>query len=90
MDTEKLRKRKYTTALLLAKGERNELPRLYETGMMSIAELSEHYSTTNQTIIKALVFLGFNGPEWAVQACNRTLKNESNKPGNMKRSDSLI
>jgi hypothetical protein len=63
MDSKKLRDRKYHTALALAQGERESLPAMYEQGE-TVKYIAEHYSTTVQTIVKALVFLGYDGPEW--------------------------
>lgn len=89
MDSEKLRKRKYSTALKLAQGEKHKLPLMYEKGM-TVKEIADYYSTTASTIIKALVFLGFNGPQWSIDACKRTLESNAVKPSNMKRGESLI
>ena len=84
MDSEKLRKRKYPTALALAKGEEVELPEMYEYGK-TVKEIAEYYSTTVSTVIKALVFLGYEGPTWAKDAVKRTLDRTNVKPSNMKR-----
>lgn len=90
MDSEKLKKRKYPSALKLAQGERETLPKMYDGGM-KIKDIANHFSTTSATVIKALVFLGYDGPKWAVDAVQRTVDNNKIKPSNMKRTkDPLI
>ena len=84
MDSEKLRNRKYPTALKLAQGEREKLPEMYDSGM-TVKQIAEHYSTTVATVVKALVFLGYDGPEWAKDAVKRTLETNKTTPSNMKR-----
>jgi len=84
MDSDKLSKRKYPTALALATGEQAELPKMYDDGI-TVKSIAEHYSTTVQTVVKALVFLGYDGPQWAKDAVNRTLEKNKVTPSNMKR-----
>ena len=89
MNYEKLKKRKYPTALALANGERENLPKMYDSGK-SVREISDHYSTTVHTIVKALVFLGYDGPQWAKDECNRAISNNRTTPSNMKRMTSPL
>ena len=90
MDSEKLKNRKYSTALSLAQGEKESLPIMYESGK-TVKEIAEFFSTTSATIVKALVLLGFDGPDWAKDAVKRTLEKNRTTPSNMKRvSDPLF
>ena len=90
MNSEKLKNRKYPSAISLANGEKEELPKLYDSGM-TVKQIAEHYFTTTPTVIKALVLLGYDGPKWAVDAVKRFLDKGSVKPSNMKRvSEPLI
>ncbi len=84
MDSEKLKNRKYTTALLLAQGERNTLPKMYDNGT-TVKDIADHYNTTIQTVVKALVFLGYSGPDWAEDAVKRTINKNKITPSNMKK-----
>ena len=82
-----IKERKYKTALSLAKGERQKLIDLYENGN-SIKEISKIYNSTSRTVTKALVFLGYDGPEWAVDEVKKTL--EKKAPSTMKKTNSLV
>lgn len=84
MDSTKLKYRKYSTALKLARGEKDKLPKMYDGGM-SVKEIAAAYYTTVQTVVKALVFLGYDGPDWAKDAVKRTLEVNKVTPSNMKR-----
>lgn len=89
MDYEKLNNRKYTTALLLAEGERKALPKMYEDGT-TVKDIAEYYSTTVQTVVKALVFLGYSGPDWAEDAVKRTINKNKITPSNMKKTGKAL
>jgi hypothetical protein len=90
MDSTKLKERKYPTAIKLAQGEKDKLPEMYDSGV-PVKDIAFLYNTTVSTVVKALVFLGYDGPDWAKDAVKRTLEKNNITPSNMKRvSEPLI